>query len=121
MSWLHYLGLVFVLHLPALFILYTLWIQHEWAAIWKLDQGWRRHVWWVHLGWHVFGAIGFLPDVVANYTTLAAIFRRWPGRAFTFSKHLLPLSKLDGWRGRLANMVADVLDRLAPSGDHIHR
>lgn len=106
MNWLHYSLLIFALHLPVLFLLYAAWIQHERGGWWKLC--------------HVFGAIGFIPDVVANYTTLALIFG-WPGRAFTFSKHLLPLSKLDGWRGRVANMVADVLDRIAPSGDHIHR
>jgi len=107
MTWMHYLGLYVVLHLPVLGLLYWAWIQHERGGWWKLC--------------HVFGAIGFLPDVVANYTTLAWIFWRWPGRAFTFSKHLKPLSMLPGHRGELANLVADVLDELAPSGNHIHR
>lgn len=93
-------------HLPTLFICYWLWIQHERGGWWKV--------------FHIFGILGFLPDVFANYTTLAMIFG-WPGRAFTFSKHLKPLSLLDGWRGRLANMVSDVLDGIAPSGNHIHR
>jgi hypothetical protein len=106
MKWL-YLGMYLLLHLPILGLLYVFWIQHERGGWWKLC--------------HVFGAIGFLPDVLANYTTLALIFYRWPGRAFTFSKHLLPLSRLPDWRGSAANIVADVLDDLAPSGDHIHR
>lgn len=104
MTW---LALYLVLHLPALGLLYFLWIQHE------------RDGWWK--AFHIFGAIGFIPDVVANYTTLAAIFRRWPGRAYTFSKHLKPLSQLPGSRGQLANIVADVLDDLAPGGNHTHR
>lgn len=99
--------LYMVLHLPVLGLLYAIWIQHERGGWWKLC--------------HIFGVVGFVPDVVANYTTLAAIFRRWPGRDFTFSKHLKPLSELPGWRGRIANIVADVLDWLAPSGNHIHR
>lgn len=107
MNWLHYALLVLVLHLPVLFVLYWAWIKHERGGLWKLC--------------HVFGLIGFIPDVLANYTTLALIFWRWPGRAYTFSKHLKPLSQLNGWRGRVANMVADVLDRMAPSGNHIHR
>lgn len=106
MNALGYLVLYLALHLPALFVVYCLWIQNERGGWWKLC--------------HVFGFIGFIPDVVANYTTLALIFG-WPGRAFTFSKHLKPLSLLDGWRGRVANKVADVLDRIAPSGNHIHR
>ncbi len=107
MTWLHYLVLYLVLHLPVLGVLYTLWIQHE------------RGGWW--RACHVFGFSGFALDVFANYTTLAVIFWNWPGRAFTFSKHLKPLSQLPGRRGVVANMVADVLDDLAPSGDHIHR
>lgn len=103
MSW---LALYLVLHLPVLGVLYFFWIQHERGGWWK--------------AFHVFGIIGFLPDVLANYTTLAAIFRRWPGRAFTFSKHLWPLSQDAGWRGRLARPVAAVLNHLAPSGNHIH-
>lgn len=102
-----WVGLYLVLHLPALGLLYFLWIQHERGGWWKLC--------------HVFGILGFLPDVLANYTTLALTFWHWPGRAFTFSKHLAPLSRLDGRRGILANMVADVLDSLAPSGKHIQR
>ncbi|MDO8778905.1 MAG: hypothetical protein Q7K57_61335 [Burkholderiaceae bacterium] len=122
MNWMHYLGLVFVLHLPVLFVLYTLWIQHERAAIWKLDPGYRRHVWWVHYGWHIFGVIGYMPDVAANYTTLRWIFGRKPAPgAHTFSKQLWHLCREEDDRGRLANMVADVLDRIAPSGDHTHR
>lgn len=120
MNWLHYLGLYALLHLPGLGVLYALWIQYERAAIWRIDPGWRRHWWWGHYGWHFFGIVGFIPDVLANYTTLALIFWRWPGRAFTFSKHLWPLSQDTGWRGRLARPVAAVLDRLAPSGNHIH-
>lgn len=100
-------ALYIILHLPVLGLLYWAWIQHERGGWWQLC--------------HVFGIVGFLPDVVANYTTVAVIFRRWPGRAFTFSKHLKPLSLLPGWRGRIANIVADVLDWLAPSGNHIHR
>ncbi len=106
MTWLHYLGLFLVLHLPVLFILYCLWIQHERGGWWKVC--------------HLFGVPGAVLDIFSNYTTLALIFG-WPGRAFTFSKHLKPLSLLDGWRGRVANMVADILDRIAPSGNHIHR
>lgn len=101
-----YIGLYLGLHLPALGLCYWLWIQHERGGWWRLC--------------HVFGIIGFIPDVVANYTTLALIFG-WPGRAFTFSKHLKPLSRLPGLRGVVANIVADVLDDLAPSGNHIHR
>lgn len=97
-----------VLHLPVLFVLYVLWIQHERGGLWKLC--------------HIFGLIGFIPDVVANYTTLALIFWREPSPgAFTFSKQLWYLSRDGGWRGRLARPVAAVLDRLAPSGNHIHR
>ncbi len=107
MTWLHYLGLYAVLHLPVLFVLYWAWIQHERGGLWKLC--------------HFFGVIGFIPDALANYTTLALIFWRWPGRAYTFSKHLKPLSLLDGWRGQVANITADVLDAIAPSGNHIHR
>lgn len=102
-----WLVLYLVLHLPALFLCYWAWIQHERGGWWKACQ--------------VFGILGFLPDMVANYTTLAVIFWRWPGKDFTFSKHLKPLSQLAGWRGQLANMVADVLDGMAPSGNHIHR
>lgn len=114
-------ALYMALHLPALGLCYWLWIQHERGDIWRLDPGWRRHFWWSWKVCHVFGILGFLPDLVANYTTLAVIFWRWPGRAFTFSKHLAPLSHLGGRRGILANMVADVLDYLAPSGKHINR
>lgn len=122
MSWLHYLGLYLVLHLPVLFIRYALWIQHERGAIWRLDSGWHRHFWWFHYGWHVLGIDAFLLDVVANYTTLRWIFGRKPAPgARTFSKQLWHLCKEDGLRGRIANMAADVLDWLAPSGDHIHR
>lgn len=123
MNWLHYLGLYAALHLPALFVLYALWIQHERAAIWRIDPGWRRHVWWVHLGWHVFGIAGYIPDVLANYTTLRWIFGRKPEPgARTFSQQLAYLCKEDGWRGHAANIVADVLDGLTPSGKpHINR
>lgn len=107
MSWLEISLWAFALHLPALLVLYAAWIQHERGGLWKLC--------------HVFGLIGFIPDVLANYITLALLFRRWPGRAYTFSKHLKPLSQLDGWRGHLANLISDVLDRIAPSGNHIHR
>lgn len=121
MTWLQWFLLVLALHLPVLGLLYVLWIQHERGDIWRFDPGWRRHFWWIWKGFHLFGIVGFIPDVLANYITLAAAFYHWPGRAFTFSKHLLPLSRLTGWRGTVANMVADVLDDLAPSGDHIHR
>ena len=109
MTWLHYFGLYAVLHLPALFILYALWIQHERGGWWKV--------------FHVFGIAGFLPDVTANHTSLAVIFGfRWPEpKAWTFSQQLEHLCKLGGKTGALANGVADVLDDLAPSGKHIHR
>ncbi len=107
MNTLTILGLYLLLHLPALFLLYWAWIQHERGGWWKL--------------FHVFGIFGFLPDMLANYTTLAFVFRRWPGRAITFSKHLASLCLLEGRRGILANIVADVLDGLAPSGKHIQR
>lgn len=106
MNWLDWVGIYLIGHLPALGVLYTLWIQHERGGWWKLC--------------HVFGILGFIPDVLANYTTLALIFMRWPGRAYTFSKHLWPLSIDGGWRGVLARPVADILNRLAPSGNHIH-
>jgi hypothetical protein len=105
-NWLHFLGLYAVLHLPALFVLYALWVQHE-------RGGWCKV-------FYAFGGRGFLLDVVANYTTLALIFG-WPGRAVTFSKRLKTLCQMDGWRGRIANQIADVLDGIAPSGNHIHR
>lgn len=104
MSW---AALYLVLHLPALGLLYFLWIQHERGGWWKLC--------------HFFGIFGFLPDMLANYTTLAIAFWHWPGRAFTFSKHLKSLCLLSDRRGMLANITADVLDDLAPSGNHIHR
>lgn len=116
-----WLVLYLVLHLPALGVCYWLWIQHERAETWKVHGGWRAKVAPFWLVFHAFGILGFLPDVFANYTTLAAIFWRWPGRAFTFSKHLWPLSLDAGWRGRLARPVAAVLDWLAPSGNHIHQ
>ncbi len=106
MTWLQAIGLYLILHLPVLWVRYALWIQHERGGWWKVC--------------HIFGPAGFLLDVFANYTTLALIFG-WPGRSFTFSKRLLPLSQQDGWRGQLANIVADVLDWMAPSGDHVHR
>lgn len=107
MNILSWIVLYLLLHLPALWLLYFLWIQHERGGWWKV--------------FHLFGVIGFLPDVVANYTTLAILFWSWPGRAFTFSKHLKTLCLISGGRGRLANMIADILDDLAPSGNHIHR
>lgn len=113
-------ALYLALHLPALGLCYWLWIQHERGDTWKAYGGWRARVAPAWKVFHLFGIIGFLPDLFVNYTTLAVIFG-WPGKAFTFSKHLAPLSRLDGWRGILANMVADVLDGLAPSGKHIQR
>jgi len=110
-----YLVLYLVLHLPALFLCYWAWIQHERGAIWRLDPGWRRRVWWIHYGWHFFGIVGYIPDVVANYTTLFLIFG-WPGRAFTFSKHLGRLIVNTGLRGKLARPIAAILNRLTPSG-----
>jgi hypothetical protein len=122
MNWLHYTLLVLALHLPVLFVLYALWVQHERGDIWRLDPGWRRHVWWAWKVFFIFGGRGFVLDVVANYTTLRWIFGRKPAPgARTFSKQLWHLCKEDGLRGRIANMVADVLDSLAPSGNHIHR
>lgn len=119
---LKYFLLILVLHLPVLFLRYALWIKHEYGAIWRLDPGWRRHFWWIHYGWHIFGIDGFFLDVIANYTTLRWMFGRKPAPgARTFSKQLWHLCKEEGMRGRVANMVADVLDWLAPSGDHIHR
>jgi hypothetical protein len=105
MSWGEWFLLYAVLHLPALFLCYAIWIQHE-------RGGWCKVL-------HFFGIVGFPVDVFANYTTLAIIFWRWPGKSFTFSKHLSPLSALPGRRGDLARKVAAILNRIAPSGAHI--
>ena len=101
-----YLALYLVLHLPFLAICYVLWIQHERGGVWKLC--------------HVFGILGYLPDVVANHTTFAFLFWRKPeSGAWTFSQQLGNLVQDDGWRGVLARRIAAVLDRIAPSGKHI--
>lgn len=108
MTYLAYFLLYVVLHLPILFALYWAWIKHE-------KGGWRKI-------YHFFGLIGYVPDVIANHSSLALIFYRWPEPdAWTFSQQLEHLCKEDGLRGIVANMVADVLDGLAPSGKHIHR
>lgn len=108
MTYLEYFLLYVVLHLPVLFALYWAWIKHEKGGWWKLC--------------HVFGVLGFGPDVLANHTSLALIFYRWPKPdAWTFSQQLEHLCKEGGARGVVANMVADVLDRVAPSGKHIKR
>lgn len=101
-----YLGLYLVLHVPALALCYVLWIQHERGGLWKAC--------------HVFGIIGYLPDVFANHTTFALLFWRKPASgSWTFSQQLGNLVLDAGWRGVLARPVAAVLDRIAPSGRHI--
>lgn len=89
-----------------LFMCYAIGIQYERGGLWNVCR--------------IVYAAGWFVDVLANYTELALLtwdLPRWG--EWTFSQRLPRLIRQKGWRSTLAVHIAQLLDRLAPSGRHI--
>ena len=87
-------------------ILYPIAIQYE-----------RRGIWYVVLPITFFA---FIIDVIANYTELAILTWDFPRSfEFTFSQRLSRLKRMSDWRGKLCLPIANILDKIAPSGKHV--
>ena len=88
-------------------LLYPLAIQYE-----------RGGVWLVVLP---ITFIALLIDVAANYTELALVTWDFPRKGeHTFSQRLYRLVRTPGWRREVCIPVANVLNWIAPDGQHIH-
>lgn len=97
-----YFGLLHLL-LP---IIYYIWVQHKRGANYKYLQ--------------VFGLLGLPIDVLLNYTTLSLLFWDFPKvTEYTFSKRLPRLCSLNGWRGKFAIKVKELLNKVDPLHNHI--
>lgn len=111
--------------------LHAFFLQYQiWFLTWPLWAPVSMLVWYaVGIQYERGGAwkamapvtfLGFLYDVLLQYTLFQIYF--WevaPRHEFTISMRLGRLLARTDWRGRLARWLADILNRLAPSGRHI--
>jgi hypothetical protein len=89
-----------------MFVLYAIGIQYERGG------GWRAL--------RVVAALALVLDLLLNFSLFALALWDWPRSGeWTFSKRLKRLNRDTGWRGRIARRITALLDRLAPSGQHV--
>lgn len=86
-----------------LFICYLGFVQSERGPKWAVFK--------------VFGLIGYLPDVAWN-CLMCMCMGRLPTKP-TITVELPILAQLPGLRGEVAIALANLLNRLAPSGRHV--
>lgn len=86
-----------------LFLLYVLYVQYERGGAWIVFK--------------LFGIPGYPLDVFYN-VVLCLLMGRLPTK-LTITVELPILAQVPGWRGEVAIALANLLNRLAPSGRHV--
>lgn len=112
MTYINWLILYLIWHIPALLVGYAVVIQYERGGAWSALK--------------VLALFVAALDIVMNFTTFTVLFWRVPKfknpggkREFTFSQSLYAIVREGGWRAKLGLVVVRVLNWFAPSGVHI--
>lgn len=102
MTWLLW-SIAFLFTPPGLLVCYIGYIQYERGPKW--------------VAFKLFGILGYLPDVFYNFV-LCLLMGRLPTKP-TITVELPTLAQLPGLRGEVAIALANFLNWIAPSGQHV--